>query len=127
MSEVIERFRYRFQLWRRERREDLYGSADDPQMEIYDKNESISQMALRYVGSYLVALTLFTAIGWLVQWYFPAAHFVARIVVIILACLAALSLLMNFVWEWKAKRKASAGASTSSNQSLEPTADRREK
>jgi hypothetical protein len=118
LRELIERFRYRFYLWRRERREDLHGSTDGPQMEIYDKSESIPRMALRYVGCFLVVLTLLTVIGSLVEHYFPAAHSAARIIVITLACLAAISLIMNFAWEWKAKRKDSAGASASSNQSL---------
>jgi cyanate permease len=93
-------------------------------MEIHDKTESVPRMALRYVGSYLVALTLFTAIGSLVQHFFPTAHRVTRILVITLACLAAVSLLMNFIWEWSAKRKASADALASSNQSLQPTTGR---
>ncbi len=125
-SELIERFRYRFELWRREQREDLYGSPEGPIVEIHDKKESVAQMLFRYAGAYFTIFIILSGLSRLVGRYLPATRFAITIVVICIASFLGLGFLIAFLREWKAKRKAGADASTSSNQSLEPTAGRRD-
>ena len=126
MRELIERFRYRFELWRRERREDLYGSADGPVVEVHDKNESVPLMAFRYAGALFSIIIIVSGLSRLIGRYFPTARFAISVVAVCVASFFGLAIIIAFVQEWNAKRKASADASTSSNQALQPTASRRE-
>jgi hypothetical protein len=69
MSELIERFRYRFQLWRRERREDYIGPpgtlptalesklSDDPKRKVV-LTESTPMFIIRALVSYFVPVAI---------------------------------------------------------------------
>ena len=126
MNELIERFRYRFELWRRERREDLYGLADGPVVELHNKNEAVPLMAFRYVGALFSIIIIISGLSRLIGRHFPTARFAIGVVAVCVASFFGLAIIVAFVQEWNAKRKASADASTPSNQSLERTADRRD-
>ena len=96
MRGLIERFRYRFQLWRREQREDSFwrpeptvldlGPAskwNDPKYRVL-LTESTSKFVLRVFGLYFGGLMFSTAIARLILRLAPTAQFTALVVLLIL-------------------------------------------
>src|SRR5438270_7125883 len=96
MRELIERFRYRFELWCREQREDSFwrpeptvldlGSAskwNDPKYRVL-LTESTSKFVLRVFGLYFGGLMFSTAIARLILRLAPTAQFTALVVLLIL-------------------------------------------
>jgi hypothetical protein len=97
MSDVIERFRYRFQLWRRERREDYtldlsnlgdYETPASPEMQALRKSESTLTFFVRSIGLYFGVLLLLSAL----------AQFIIRLVPSTRPVIIILFLGSVFVW-----------------------------
>jgi hypothetical protein len=110
MSEVLERFRYRFQLWRREQGEDLFSSAPH-EVKIYNKNESIPRIAIRHIFTWLMGVGIATGIGRIFVIYFPRIAFGMSLAVLALLVLWTFAAITVFIGEWRAKKAASAGES----------------
>jgi hypothetical protein len=127
MSEIIERFRYRFQLWRREQREDwrsppgthlLPDTEDDPDSPIGKlarRPESISTMLIRSIGVYFCIIIILAQIGRLIGTFVPAARFAIFVVFAALACLWTLMSVTFTVSLYRAKKRLQARGDKSSN------------
>jgi len=96
MRELIERFRYRFELWCREQREDsfwrpeptvldlgLASKWNDPKYRVL-LTESTSKFVLRVFGLYFGGLMFSTAIARLIVRLAPTAQFTALVVLLVL-------------------------------------------
>jgi hypothetical protein len=142
MREVIDRFRYRFLLWHRERREDLFGmprsdprslreytderspsKANDPSYRAVI-TESTSRFVIRSVGVYFGIIIILTQLGRLVLGRFPSARsavFIAFLALVGFWTLGMILATLDFCKKRKAYREEAA---RSSNQTLQPTAGR---
>jgi hypothetical protein len=105
MRDVIERFRYRFQLWHRERREDLFGMPrSDPRSlrEYTDERspdkandpsyravivESTPRFVIRSVGVYFGVVIILGQLCRVALGYFPSAYFALSIVFLVFVAL----------------------------------------
>jgi hypothetical protein len=111
LEDVIERFRYRFQLWRREHREDsMWGGTwpeFSPQSHVEAPESSWRSVApkdrvvltvstprfvLRMLVPYLAVLVILVAGFHLLGTFVPFLHFVSRIASIVLATLWTLTI-----------------------------------
>ena len=127
MRELIERFSYRFDLWAKERDEEGLGAGGSrPAARIYRKDESVFQMVVRYVSITALSIVFFSIIGRIVIRFAPSAAFVVFVTLAIFIPIWILCGVSVFVAELKAKRELAAEEHKSSNQSLEPTAGRRD-
>jgi hypothetical protein len=92
MRDVIERFRYRFELWRRERREDSFWRLgprvanlgepavwENPKYEIL-WTESTSSFIVREVSLYIAIILIISNIGFFIDRSFPSARLAVGIV-----------------------------------------------
>jgi hypothetical protein len=122
MRDIIERFAYRYELWRKER----YDYAPR-EVKIYSKSESVPRTAIRHIYTWLIGIGIVTGVGRIVVIYFPAIAVGVFITVLLLLALWTFGALTVFIGEWKGKKNAGADASNSSNQSLQPTAGRSDK
>jgi hypothetical protein len=133
---VVERFRYRFELWRREQREASFWRPgprpvdlgepkvwQDPKYEIL-WTESTPSFIVREVGLYVGIILILANIGFLIDRIFPSArHAVSIAFLWLLGVWTFLSLLMAI--DMVKKRKAyRLKPWKSSNQPLQPTAGR---
>ena len=96
MRELVERFRYRFQLWRREQREDSFWRPEPTVLDLGPASkwndpkyralltESTSKFVLRGVGLYFGGLMFSTAIARLIVRLAPTAQFTALVVLLVL-------------------------------------------
>jgi hypothetical protein len=137
MGDVIERFRFRFQLWHRERREDLFGmpGTDPRSLREYaverspDKSndptyravmiESTPRFVIRSVGVYFGVIIILAQLCRVVLGYFPSARSAVSIVFVVLVgfwTLGMISGTLDFCRRTKAYRDE---ATKSSNQSLQ--------
>lgn len=92
MGDIIERFAYRYELWRKDR----YGdTARD--VKIYSKNESIPRMAIRHVYTWLIGIGIVTGIGRIAVFYFPGIAFAVFITVLLLLALWTFGALSVFI------------------------------
>ena len=139
MSELIERFRYRFELWRRERRKDLFGppgthlsDLDDyappvsPKLQALRKSESIPRFLIRSVGLYFCIIILLAQFGRLIDHFFPFARFAVFVVFIVLVSVWTFIAVVCTIAEYKTRKRLRAGDTKSSNQSLQLTAGHRD-
>jgi ABC-type transport system involved in Fe-S cluster assembly fused permease/ATPase subunit len=110
MRDVIERFAYRFELWRKDQREDSFGSAPR-EVKISNKSESIPRMAIRHIYTWLIGIGIATGIGRIIVIYFPRMAFGVFLAVLVLLTLWTFAAITVFIGEWRAKKKASADAS----------------
>jgi len=134
MSNFIERFRYRFQLWRREQREDWWSppgthllpdAEDDPASPIGKlarRPESISTMLIRSIGVYFCIIIILAQIGRLIGTFVPAARFAVFVVFAVLACLWTLMSFTFTISLYRAKKRLQARGDKSSSQAMQPTA-----
>jgi hypothetical protein len=136
MSDVIERFRYRFQLWRREQREGSFwrpstsaeasSRFDDPKysaMVTESGVRSIGRSITVYFGIIIIATQLCRMLGALI----PSARSgvsIGLLVFVVLWTLMSVFLHIDLYKARKAYRQEQA--SKSSNQPLQPTAARRD-
>ena len=135
MRELLERFRYRFELWRREQRDDWIGppGTHPPDYRAYWREysrrfrreesatarpkiwddpkfrvmltESTLNFVVREAGVYFVILALLTAVGSLIDRIFPAAYSVVSAVFIVLVCIWTLLDIVSVI-EIAKRRKA---------------------
>lgn len=125
MRELVERLRYRFQLWWREEREDFSralhfdapiagwreGAAretvarwNDPKLREVIR-ESTSRFVFRGVGLYLVGIIGLSGIGRLIGTFFPRTRFAVSVVFIVLLCLWTLFMLAGAVDIVRARKR----------------------
>ena len=142
MREVIDRFRYRFQLWHRERREDLFGmprsdprslreytderspsKANDPSYRAVI-TESSSRFVIRSVGVYFGVIIILAQLGLLVLGRFPSARSAMLIVFLVLVGFWTLGMILGTLDFCKKRKAYREEATRSSNQTLQPTAGR---
>ena len=145
IQDVIERFRYRFELWRRERQEDLLGlprndprslrqyraersaphrwfKQGDPKYQVI-LTESTPRFVIRIVGVYFAIIFIAAQLFRLIGGFIPEVRFgvgISLVVFIGLWTLLSISTTIDFC----RRRKAQREATTSSNKSLQPTAGR---
>ena len=150
MRETIERFRYRFELWRREQREDLSGEprTDPRSLREYRREhrakksagvwsarlndpkwvlllvESTWRSVVRAIGVYFGAIIIAALICRLLVFCFPAAQFPTFILFVVLVGLWTLVTIPGEIDFYRARKAFRDGAIQSSNQSLQPTAGR---
>ena len=96
MSDLIERFRYRFDLWRREQREDSFWRPEPTVLDLGPASkwndpkyralltESTSKFVLRGFGVYVGGLMFSTAMARLILRYAPTAQFTALVALLVL-------------------------------------------
>jgi hypothetical protein len=140
MRDIIERFRYRFELWRREHREEYFsppcaGSEEPDYVSFYADHpkraellrestvKSIGRFAAAYFGIIVIAAQVCLVLGRLV----PQARFVFGLICVVFAGLWTLITIMGEVRLRKARRQyRQQQATNSSNQALQLTAARRD-
>jgi hypothetical protein len=142
MSDLIERFRYRLQLWHRERREDLFGMprSDPRSMREWDAErspdksndpnygavitESTSRFVLRSVGVYFCVIIILAQLCRIALSYFPSARSIIPIAFFVLVAFWTFGMILGTL-DFCGRRKAFRQEATrSSNQSLQPTTGR---
>src|ERR1700687_3646390 len=117
MRELIERFRYRFHLWRRDRREDLFGppgthlpDLDDyappasPALQALRKSESIPRFLVRSIGLYFCIIVLLSQFGRLIDHFFPVARFTVFVAFIVLVCVWTFIAVVGTIAEYKTRK-----------------------
>jgi hypothetical protein len=104
LQDVIERFRYRFELWRRERLADLRGADGKPVSRPYLEKEdpleslapaevravltnSTSRFVIGLVVPYLSVLVILVVSLYLLGTFFPILHFACSIASVVLGVL----------------------------------------
>jgi hypothetical protein len=104
IHDVTERFRYRFDFWRRERREDLFGvPRDDPRtLREYSVErttarwsdakykdmltETPSRSVLRGIGLYFGIAIIVASICWFISGFAPSARHALAVVFVVFVC-----------------------------------------
>src|SRR6266403_5408538 len=132
MREIIERFRYRFQLWRREQREDLLGPPGTHLADFFDHTsvyakpkyavlltESTPRAVVRSVGVYFGIIIIAAQICRLVAGFLPSARFGLSIGFLVFVGLWTLGMVLSTVDLYKARKAHRDEATKSSNQSLQ--------
>ena len=138
IHDVIERFRYRFQLWRREQREDWFGAPGTHLPDFFDTSvyakpkyavlltESTPRAVVRSVGVYFGIIIIAAQICRLVAGFLPSARFGLSIGFLVFVGLWTLGMVLSTVDLHKARKAHRDEATKSSNQSLQLTAGRRD-
>jgi hypothetical protein len=150
MRELIHRFSYRFELWRRDLREDLSGEprTDPRSLREYRREnrakksaelwsarlsdpkwvllltESTWRSVVRSIGVYLGAIIIAALLCRLLVACFPAAQFAAFILLLVLVSFWTLVTIPGEIDFYKARKGFQDGAIKSSNQALQPTTGR---
>jgi len=150
MRETIERFRYRFELWRRERREDLSGEprTDPRSLREYRRESRAEKSAERWssrlsdpkwvlllteskwrsivrgIGVYLGVIIIASMLCRLLVTCFPAAQSAAFILFLVIVGFWTLVTIPGEIDFYKARKGFQDGAIKSSNQTLQPTTGR---
>ena len=127
MSELVERFRYRFRLWWREQREDFVGAPDeyanefaatdtaarwnDPKLREVIR-ESTSRFVFRGIGLYLFGIIILSGAARLIGIFLPRARFTVSVAFIVLLCLWTLFMLAGVVDLVRARKRYRNKAAT---------------
>jgi uncharacterized membrane protein (DUF485 family) len=137
MSELIERFRYRFQLWRREERDDYFGASTAPPEEedyvsyytarnrVVLLKESAVRLVGRSVQAYFGIIIIVSWICWVLGRFIPSIRFGLGVGFLVFVGIWTLATILGTVRLSKARKQYRAQANKTSNQSLQPTASRR--
>ena len=136
MRELIERFRYRFQLWRREQREDSFWRPEPTVLDLGPASkwnepkyrvlltEPTSKFVLRVFALYFGGLIFSTAIARLILRLAPTAQSTALVMLLVLASFWTLFSVSSAI-HFRNLRKAYREQTTeSSNKTLQPTPSR---
>jgi hypothetical protein len=137
MRDVIDRFRYRFQLWRREQRDDYLGAPrTGPQEERdyvshFSKHpELVTESTFVSIGRRVAFFGIISIGAYVCFWVvrlFPTLRFAVGVVFVVFVCLWTLCGIFFEIDLYKARKQYREGeAKKSSNQALQLTADRRE-
>jgi hypothetical protein len=146
IHDVIERFRYRFELWRRELREDLLGvpHTDPRSLREYSAekaaerwssrwrepkyreilSESTWRSVFRGVGVYFGIIIIAAQVCRIVASFFPSTRYALAIILIVFIGLWTWAMVISTFDLVKARKRQRAEDTISSNQSLQPTAGR---
>lgn len=136
IHDVIERFRYRFELWRRERRDDSFwrpsspGEAssrfDDSKCRTIVKESTVRSIG-RSISVYFGIIIIATQISRMIGRFMPSTRFDVAIVLLVFVGLWTLMSLFFHIDLYKARKQyRQQQATKSSNQPLQLTADRRD-
>jgi hypothetical protein len=138
MNDVIERFRYRFELWRRERREDLFGTPHsgppeerdyvshfpDPKRAVLLTESTFSSIG-RTGAAHFGSIALFAYICVIVASFIPLLRFPIGIIFVVFVSLWTLLAIFFEIDLRKARKQyRQQQATKSSNPSLQLTAGR---
>ena len=123
MSELVERFRYRFQLWRKEQREDWIGPPGTHLPQVGPPGLSGWRLLFRSGGAYLVIVLLLTRVAAILSRAFPDGRFAIFLLLAFVIAFLTLSFVIAVVSGWTPRQD---DASKSSNQTMQLTADRTE-
>ena len=117
MRELIDRLRYRFVLWRRERREDLFGApGGDPYEEARDTShyhdprnvaiitESTPRFVVRFAIVLFGGIAILAVIDCLVAVLWPPARHAADIIVVVLVAVWTIGIGFTMLDMCKARR-----------------------
>lgn len=137
IRDIIERFRYRFELWRRERREDLFGTPRTDPLDASDDasryadpkyavilSESTARFLGRIVFTYFGVVFLAAQICWLVAGLFPFVRLAVGISFLVFTGVWTLASIFSTLGFCKARKAHREEATKSSNRTMEPTATR---
>jgi len=124
MRELIDRLRYRFVLWRRERREDLFGT---PGGDVYEEardtshyhdprnaaiiTESTPRFVVRFAIVFSGGIAILAVIDCLVAVLWPSARHVADIIVVVFVAIWSIGIGFTALDMCKARRMHRNGAS----------------
>ena len=136
MRDVTERFSYRFQLWRREWREEHFGTPrtgpPDYASHYIDRNRAVllTESAIRSVGRsvwvYFGIIIIVTQVCRIVGRMIPQARFGLAITMLVFICFWTLGSIFFHIDLHKARKQyRQQQAPESSNQAMQPTAGRR--
>lgn len=138
MRDVIERFRYRFQLWRRERREDLFGTPrsglpeerdyvshySDPKRAELLKESTLKSVG-RLAGAYFGIIVIVAQLSLMISRFIPSARFALGVIFLVFAGFWTLVTIFFEIDLRKARKQyRQQQATKSSNQSIQLTAGR---
>jgi hypothetical protein len=137
MRDVIERFSHRFQLWRREWREEHFGTPrtgpPDYASHYIDRNRAVllTESAIRSVGRsvwvYFGIIIVVTQVCRIIGSMIPQARFGLAITMLVFICFWTLGSIFFHIDLYKARKQfRQQQAPESSNQSLQLTAARRD-
>jgi len=141
MSELIERFQYRFQLWWRERYDDYIGSLgtrlselreywrespvyDNPKYEVL-LSESTPRFIIREVSLWVVVALILSTLGFWIDRFVPSARFAVGVTFIVLIGLSTVLSLLMAMDLAKRRKRYRTKPPKSSNRSMELTPGRR--
>jgi hypothetical protein len=143
MHDVIERFRYRFELWRRERREDSMWGGKWPELSPEPRDrisyylddpkraelliESTLKSIGRFAGAYFGIIVLASQICLVISRFIPSARFALGVIFLVFTALWTLVMIVSEIDLRKVRNHyRQQQATESSNQSMQLTADRRD-
>ncbi len=138
IREVIERFTYRFELWRREQREDYSGpirGASDSEEPDYVSHfskhpELVTESTYVSIGRNVAFFGIISLVAYLCFWvclFFPALRFAVGVVFIVFCCFWMLGAVLFQIDLQKARKQyREREAKKSSNQAMQLTAGRSE-
>ena len=137
IRDVIERFRYRFELWRRQQRDDYFGasrtgSPEEPDyVERFSKHpELVTESTFVSIGRRVAFFGIISIAAYVCFWVvrlFPTLRFAVGVVFVVFVCLWTLCGIFFEIDLHRARKQYREGeAKKSSNQPLQLTADRRD-
>jgi len=137
IHDVVERFRYRFQLWRREQREDYLGAPrsgppEEPDyVERFSKHpELVTESTFVSIGRRTAFFCVIALAAYACLWIarlFPVLRFTAGVVFVVFVCLWILAAVLFEIDLHRARKQyREREAKKSSNQAMQLTAGRSE-
>jgi len=138
MRAVIDRFRYRFELWRREGREDYFGPlphSDEPAERDYISHFSkypqlVTESTFVSIGRRVAFFSVAALVAYICFWidiFFPVLRFATGVAFVVFFCLWTLSAILFEIDLRRARKQyREREAKKSSNQSMQLTAGRSE-
>jgi hypothetical protein len=137
MRDVIDRFRYRFQLWRREQRDDYLdaprtGPQEEPDyVEHFSKHpELVTESSFVSIGRRVGFFGIISIAAYICFWIirlFPALRFAVGVVFVVFVCLWTLGGIFFEIDLHRARKQyRQREAKKSSNQAMQLTAGRSE-
>jgi hypothetical protein len=138
IREVIERFTYRFELWRREQREDYFrpipsaGDSEEPDyVSHFAKHpELVTESTFLSIGRRTAFFGIISLVAYVCFWvcrFFPALRFAVGVVFVVFCGLWTLGAVFFEIDLWRARKQyREREAKKSSNQAMQLTAGRSE-
>jgi hypothetical protein len=128
IRDLIERFRYRFELWRRERREDLFGTPrsqppeerdytsyySDPKRAVLVTESTVRSIG-RFVWVYFGVIIIMAQICVVIDRWMPSARFAVGVTFLVLVSVWTLGAISVHIDIYKARKAYRQNATKSSN------------